>query len=122
MKRCMLVVLLACGCPSKQAAGPNNGSSGSGTVPPPDPVANAKTCDDVKPRVETLYRAEAQVREPRRVDESVADNTAMVMADCAKDPAKFVPCLASAATVADLEKQCLVPLDDEGAEGEALRP
>jgi hypothetical protein len=42
----------------------------------------------------------------------------MVMNDCTKDPGKFVPCLAKVATVADLEKTCLVPLDDEGTEGD----
>jgi hypothetical protein len=71
----------------------------------------------VRPRVEQLYRAEAQAKEPTRVDDAVADNTHMVMNDCAKDPAKIVPCLAKAATVSELEKDCLIPLDDEGTEG-----
>jgi O-acetylhomoserine/O-acetylserine sulfhydrylase-like pyridoxal-dependent enzyme len=70
----------------------------------------------VKPRVEDLYRTEAQQKEPKRIDEAVADNTQMVMNDCAKDPAKTVPCLASVASVAELEKNCLIPLDDEGTE------
>ena len=78
----------------------------------------AKTCDDVKARVADLYRAEAKVKEPSRVDDAVADNTAMVMKDCAKQPGAAVPCLAKVATVAELEKQCLIPIDDEGTEGE----
>ena len=38
------------------------------------------------------------------------------MNDCAVDPAKIVPCLAKAVTVSELEKDCLIPLDDEGTE------
>jgi hypothetical protein len=45
----------------------------------------------------------------------------MVMVDCAKDPAKVVPCLNSATTIAELEARCLVPLDDEGREGSELK-
>jgi hypothetical protein len=45
----------------------------------------------------------------------------MAMADCAKDPAKAVPCLAAVPSVAELEKHCLVPLDDEGTDGDALK-
>jgi hypothetical protein len=115
----VLLVMVACACPNKQTAGPGTGSAatGSGGVVAP-PVSNADTCDGVKPRVEQLYRAEGQAKEPKRVEEYVADNTAMVMADCAKDPARFVPCIASAPTVGDLEKQCTVPLDDEGTEAD----
>ena len=118
MKR--LWVLVAVAACSGTTTGPTTTGSGSGTtvvMPPSD----AKTCDDVKARVEQLYRVEAQSKEPKRVDEAVADNTTMAMNDCAKDPAKIVPCLASVPSVAELEKQCLIPLDDEGSEGEALR-
>ena len=117
MKAWLLAVV--CACSSTHGTGPGSGSGpGVGSAPP---VENAKTCDDVKTRVQQMYRDEAQVKEPKRVDEAVADNTAMVMKDCAKDPAKTVPCLASAGTVAELEKRCLVQLDDEGTEGEAMR-
>jgi hypothetical protein len=111
------VLAVVCACSSTHGTGPGTSGSGLGSAPP---VANAKTCDDVKPRVEQMYRDEAQVKEPKRVDEAVADNTAMVMKDCAKDPAQVVPCLASAGTIAELENRCLVQLDDEGTEGEAL--
>ena len=106
MKRAVLLVLVACACPSTKTAPP---------VKSP-PVASAATCDGIKPRVEDLYRAEAQQKEPKRVDEAVADNTQMVMNDCAKDPDKTVPCLAKVGSVAELEKDCLIPLDDEGTE------
>jgi hypothetical protein len=73
----------------------------------------------VKPRVEAMYRAEGQQREPKRVDEYVSDNTTMIMNDCVTNPAKLAPCLAAAATVAQMEQECVIPLDDEGTEGEA---
>ena len=112
------LALVACACPSKTAAtsGGTTGSAvaaGSGSVAP---VA-ATTCDGIKPRVEAMYRAEAQQKEPSRVEEATSDNTTMVMNDCAKDP-KLVACLAKVATIAELEKTCLIPLDDEGTEGE----
>ena len=114
-----LVIVAAVACSSTHSTGPGSGSSGSGPGSAP-PVANAKTCEDVRPRVEQMYRGEAQVKEPKRVEEAVADNTTMAMNDCAKDPAKTVPCLASAGSIAELEKQCLIQLDDEGTEGQAL--
>jgi hypothetical protein len=118
-----VIAIAAAGCPAKQGPGPTTGSQGSGGGAGPNVVTvkDAKTCEDVKPRVEQLYRAEALQKEPKRVDEATADNTSMVMRDCAKDPARYVPCLASVPTVAELEKNCLVPLDDEGTEGEAMR-
>ena len=112
------LVLAMCACSSTHGTGPGSGS-GPGSAPP---VANAKTCDDVKSRIEQMYRGEAQVKEPKRVDDAVADNTTMVMNDCAKDPARTVPCLAKAGSIAELEKKCLIQLDDEGTEGEQLLP
>lgn len=79
---------------------------------------DATTCEGVKPRVEAMYRAEAQQREPKRVEDAVADNTVMVMNDCAKDP-RLVACLAKVPTIAELEKTCLIALDDLGTEGGA---
>jgi len=113
----LVIVACACACPNKTTTGPGTGSAGSGgTVTPP--VTNANTCNEVKARVEQLYRAEGQAKEPKRVEDFVADNTAMIMADCAKDPARYVPCISAAPNVAELEKQCTEPLDDEGTEGD----
>lgn len=117
-KRLWLVLsLVACACPSKQAGQGTTGGSGagSGTVP-----VEAGSCAGVRSKVEQLYRAEAQVREPKRVEEAVTDNTAMVMRDCDKAPDKVSACIARAATVADIETTCIAPLDDEGSEGKAL--
>src|SRR5215475_2929461 len=111
MKRFALVMLVACACPSKPTAVPT-GSSGSSVA------AAGNACTDARSKVEGLYRAEAQAKEPKRVEEATADNTQMVMTDCAKDPARIAPCLQNVATVAELEKQCLTPLDEEGTEGE----
>lgn len=111
-----LLVLAAGACSGTHGTGAGSGSPGSGGATAP-PLAGARTCDDVRPRVQELYRGEAQVKEPTRVEEAVADNTTMAMNDCAKDPAKVVPCLAHAGSVAELEKQCLIQLDDDGTEG-----
>jgi len=114
------MALVACACPAKTTPTTGGGSAGSGgSAVAPTSVApvTATTCDGVKPRVEAMYRAEAQQKEPARVEEAVSDNTTMVMNDCAKD-VKLVACLAKVATIAELEKTCLIPLDDEGTEGE----
>jgi hypothetical protein len=105
----IVLMLAACGAPATT-------TQTTTTAPPPTTTA---TCDNVKPRVEAMYRAEGQQREPKRVDEYVSDNTTMIMNDCVTNPAKLAPCLAAAATVAQMEQECVIPLDDEGTEGEA---
>ena len=110
-----LAVLLACACSCSGKGATTVGSGGSA-----EGSARA-SCNDLRAKVEQLYRVEAEAKEPKRVEEAVADNTTMVMNDCAKAPAKVAACVNDAASVADLEKKCLVPLDDEGTEGEALR-
>ena len=112
MRGFALVMLLGCACPAKPVTQPPTGS-GSAVVP-----TTLTTCESAKPKVEALYRAEAQAKEPKRVEDAVADNTAMVMKDCAKQPDKTVACLGRVTTVAELEKDCLIPLDPEGTEGE----
>lgn len=109
MERLVLVVLAACACPTKPSATP--------VATPATTAGQPQTCDGMRHKVEQLYRAEAQAKEPKRVEDATADNTAMVMADCAKDPAHVMACLGQAQTVADIEKQCLAPLDEEGSEG-----
>lgn len=109
----LTLTLAACGCKGKGAGGP----SGNGN--PPDPAA----CTAQQARVHQLYTAEAATAaKPDDSPEAVAlraqetdDNTAMALADCGKDPARFAPCLASATSVAQLERDCLIPLDDQGA-------
>lgn len=117
MKRLAVVALIGFGCsgkpPSEPVAKPGPGSAiGAAQVSP--------ACAAVRPKVEQLYRVEAQAREPGRVDEAVADNTTMVMNDCGKAPDKVAACIASVSTVTvkHLEARCLAPLDDEGTEGD----
>jgi len=117
--RWLLVFLLLhdVACSSKQpptTTGSGNGGSGG---------VEATGCEGARAKVEALYRAEATAnKEPAdKIAESVSDNTTMVMNDCAKQPDKTVACINKVSTSAELEKQCLIPLDNEGTEGEALR-
>jgi hypothetical protein len=103
------VVMALAGC-AGNGSGPATGSGSS--------VAATPTCDGIRAKVQQLYRAEAEKREPKRVDEAVADNTAMVDKDCAKAPDKVAPCVVKATTIAEIEKSCLIPLDEEGTEGD----
>jgi hypothetical protein len=109
--------LLACACPGQSgtsgAPGGGGGGGGGGSA--------ASPCDGIRAKVEKLYRAEAEAKEPKRVEEAVADNLTMVMNDCAKAPAKVAACVSAVSSVAALERECLAPLDDEGTEGEELR-
>jgi len=117
MKRLIVVALVGFGCPGKPPADPAGGAAGSASAGAQRPPA----CEASRAKVEKLYRAEAQAREPARIDEAVADNTAMVMNDCAKAPDKVAACIASASTIAELEARCLAPIDDEGTEGDRAR-
>ncbi|MBS1120448.1 MAG: hypothetical protein H6Q90_2676 [Deltaproteobacteria bacterium] len=110
------ISLVACACPSKATQGltPGSGSASGGGTP-------ATSCDGLRGKVEQLYRADAQVSEPKRVEEAVADNTTMVLNDCAKAPDQVVACVNGVTTVAELESRCLRRLDEEGSEGKELR-
>ncbi|HEU0030090.1 MAG TPA: hypothetical protein VFQ53_05635 [Kofleriaceae bacterium] len=117
MKRAVLLVLLAA-CSSKATTPGGGGGPGPGSGGTP---THASTCDGLRPKLEQLYRAEAQAHEPKRVEGAVADNTAMVLADCARAPDKVIACVEGASTVAEIEGRCVKPLDDEGTEGLELR-
>ncbi len=114
----VILLACACACPSKQSAGASTSGSGTqtgsaGGGPP------AGGCESIRAKVEGLYRTEAQAKEPARVDEAVADNTAMVLGDCAKNPGPITTCVQAAANLKDVEA-CLPQLDDEGSEGDHL--
>jgi hypothetical protein len=49
--------------------------------------------------------------------EEVADNTAMVMAECRAAPNHVVECMGRVTSVVQLETLCMPKLDDEGTEG-----
>lgn len=111
MKALLLVIIAAC---SGQTP-PVTGGNGSNTPP----VASG--CEGIKGKLEQLYRAEAEAKEPKHVEGAVADNTQMVLNDCAKDPAKVSACVQAASSVAEIESKCVRPLDDEGTEGNDLK-
>jgi hypothetical protein len=74
-----------------------------------DAVANAKT----------LYGADAKATDQATHDPTyVVDNVSIVAKDCARDPARVAACARGATSVAQLEHDCLVPLDEEGTEGD----
>jgi hypothetical protein len=100
--------LAACACKNKSDTGPGGNGSGTG--------GGAK-CDEIKAHVEKLYRAEAT---GDNIDEQVADNTQMVLNDCEAQPDKVATCARGATSVADLEQRCLIPLDQEGSEGDVF--
>ena len=111
-----VAVLVCAGCPGKSKNKPP--TSGDGADP----------CAAMAPKVEGLYRAlptdsgagDAGIALQADL---LAANVHMVLKDCRTDPATFVPCLTKAQTVAEIESDCLVPLDDEGAgEGRAFGP
>ncbi len=111
-----LAALVGCGCTNKSTT-----PTGTGSATPPAPDVTITSCDTARPKVEALYRAAVPKKEAGRAAAFVADNTTMVLNDCAKLPDKVVPCLAAARTVDEVEARCVAPLDDEGTEGDALR-
>lgn len=116
MKLALVVAVVLCGCGNAPPVAPSGGTGTAVAAPGGSPIGT--TCDGARGKVEQLYRAAAHDKEPARVTELVADNTAMVMHDCATAPDKIAACIAAAATASELETRCLVPLDDEGTEGD----
>ncbi|HEX2689993.1 MAG TPA: hypothetical protein VHN14_25420 [Kofleriaceae bacterium] len=111
MKRLIVVVLAACGGPDQPPVVATGGAMSGGA-----PTSTA--CDASRGKVAQLYRALARGGAPARADEVVADNTTMVMNDCVKAPDKVTACITAATTVRELETRCLLPLDEEGTEGD----
>lgn len=118
----MLGTAAACGCKSKGGTtGTGNGNADDAGVdgPPVDP----KVCDESRSHIETLYTSEmpdltgAEADKIALEKQIVADNVDMMLVDCRKNPRRFAPCLKSAVSVAQMERDCLIPLDDEGREG-----
>jgi hypothetical protein len=111
MKRLLVLVLLAgCACGKKDGTGPGGGGGGGGTGTGTG-TGTAADCEAVKPHVEELYAGA----------ETAADDVAMVMKDCAADPGRVAACARDAKTAADLEQRCLIPIDDEGSEGDRFK-
>ncbi len=121
----VVMVLTCAACPSKapQQTGLGSGGSGQGQNqgPPGSLTDGVARCEVVRGKLEELYRAEAQAKEPGRIEAATADNTQMVLSECARDPDRVLPCVQRETTVVAVETSCLAPLDEEGTEGEALR-
>ena len=112
----IVAALAACACKSKPGTvtSGSNGGTGAGT-------GNASACDGLQASVTALYEAEAKATGAAEKDATfVADNVAMVMKDCAQEPGRVARCAREAQSVAQLEKDCLIPLDQEGTEGDRL--
>ena len=125
---CLFVLALAACGPEPKPTTTGEPGSGSGATPTPVAVPSIKvtSCETAKPKLEALYRADAEAtmagsdKSAKRA-ELVGDNTQMVIADCIKNPTVVVPCLAAAQTLKDIESKCVGALDDEGTEGDALK-
>lgn len=113
----LALVVAGCGCkgrPNGPGVGTGSGSGsggGSGTGAGGDPAL----CDGITAHVLDLYKASAE--RTKLTDGEIADNVAMVLAECKAAPAKVAACAAKATAVAQLESQCLPALDDQGSEG-----
>jgi hypothetical protein len=113
-----LVAALATACACKQ-----NTSTGSGKGTGDGPgtgtgtgtgAGNPEDCGSLSSHVADLYQANAE--RTKMTPEEVADNTAMVLAECRTSPDRIAGCARKATSVAQLEA-CLPPLDDDGSEG-----
>ena len=125
-----VVFVIGCSHAAPSTGGSGGGAVESGTTPPVAkvelPTGPITSCESAKPKIEALYRADADATMPGadkvgKRAEIVADNTQMVLNDCAKTTSTAVPCLDRVTTVADMEAKCLIPIDDEGTEGDALK-
>ena len=116
-----LVALIIVGCGTTPAIAPTGGSAGPAATPSGG-LPTGTACDGARAKIEQLYRTSAHGKQPARVEEIVADNTTMVMNDCVTSPDKIAACVAAATSVTELEARCLIPLDDEGSEGDRRAP
>ena len=122
----LLLAACACGHPKGVGSGSDgsgsdgSGSGGSGSGSAGSGSGSAADCEPARANITALYQAESTVGTAAKNATFVADNVAMVMADCAADPGKVASCAGAARSVADLERDCLVPIDDEGSEGDRL--
>jgi hypothetical protein len=118
----LALVTMASACGG--AGGGGGGGNGSGTGGGGGGGGSAADCEAVRAHVTALYQAEAAGKdtEAKRVAQAVADNTGMVMAECAREPGRVAGCAARARSTQELEQKCLAPLDDDGTEGDQFRP
>lgn len=110
----LLLVVLAGGCSSKQPAPRGEPGSGSAIPATAPALVIPPVCEAQRAKLTRLYAAEAG-----SAATFTADNTHMVLVDCARDPARVAACVEAAADIAAIEARCVIPLDAEGSEGDA---
>jgi len=112
--RALLLAAAASACsPGGSARTAGDDSGGGPAAADLDP-----RCAKVQPRVRSLYQKAqdpAADKDKALADDLLAANVTMVMNDCRADPARVAPCAERVADAAELERTCLIPLDDEGA-------
>jgi hypothetical protein len=111
---CALVLAACAGCSQGgRKASTKQRDDGGG-----DPHV-AQRCSGLAAHVRALYVAE---QEPASADPDIkalvedvlSANVDMVLTDCRDDVGRVAPCIERARRVADLERECLIPLDDDG--------
>ncbi len=109
------VAIAACACKqgNKAPAGPQDSDDAAATS------GDTAACDAVRPAVEALYQKElvdpaSDAAKQEVARQAVEDNTDMVMNDCRTAPGRFAPCLKAAVSVQQMERDCVIPLDDAG--------
>jgi hypothetical protein len=117
----VVVAIFAAACACKQkgtgsGTGTGTGSgTGAGTGGGGDTSGDPAACDGIADKVKALYEANAE--RTKMTPEEVADNTAMVLAECRAAPNHVVTCMGRVTSVVQLETLCMPKLDDEGSEG-----
>lgn len=109
-----MLVGLCCGCTC--------GGSKPAPGGPVDPAA-VHACAALTERLAALYRAEAEAAgaTAEGLAEAVRDNSAMVLAECARRR-EVLRCAQGATSAKELERTCLLPLPEDGSEAAALAP
>ena len=107
-------LLSACACKQKGTGGTGTGPTGDGG-PVIEKGGDPAACDGIATKVTGLYQASAE--RTKLTPEEVADNAAMVMAECRSAPTHVVACVQKVSSVVQLETLCMGTLDDEGSEG-----
>ncbi len=110
-----LLFAAAAACSQGGSARSKGDDSGGGGPPPADLDPR---CAKIQPHVRALYQKgqdPAAGKDPALAEDLLAANVTMVMNDCQTDPQRVAPCAERVTDVAELERTCLIPLDDEGA-------
>lgn len=106
--------------------GCSNGAKATGNTAPPSAIDAGPTgpaavadCDKLRDHIAGIYQraqpVDINAAKQERRNAVTKDNVSMVIADCRKDPPRFAPCIKAAVSVSQLERDCLIKLDDDGS-------